>query len=187
MVFAGASLPLIILLTVGILWAGADTASDCRAEAQRRTTVELTLSKTWKGRVEEVKNALQSGETVTVRVGFFPFLDPPTNIGIGRCVQAETARRAIQAAIAYNRGVDHLIRQDILPLDWVMIGTTQVAELAWVPITADERAKLSDPALSTEEFQALYRKLATPKERKRPFGFDPVPIVPVPEPGNSPP
>jgi hypothetical protein len=143
--------------------------------------VELTLSKTWKGRVEEVKNALQSGEAVTVRVGFFPFLDPPTNIGIGRCVQADTARRAIQAAIAYNRGVDHLIRQDILPLDWVMIGTTQVADLTWVPITADERANLSDPALSTEEFQALYRQLATPKERKRPFGFDPAPLPPAPD------
>ena len=180
MMFAGASLPLIILLTVGTLWAGEDTASDCQAEAQRRTTVELTLSKTWKGRVAEVKNALQSGETVTVRVGFFPFLDPPTNIGIGRCVRADTARRAIQAAIAYNRGVDHLIRQDILPLDWVMIGTTQVAELAWVPITADDLDRLLDPALPTGQFQALYRRLATLKERKRPFGLDPVPLAPEP-------
>ncbi len=181
-----ALLPLMIV-AVGTPGTGEDTAGDCRAERPRRATVEITLSKAWKDRVEEIKNSFRSGETVTVRVRFFPFLDPPTNIGIGRCVQADTARRAIQAAIAYNRGVDHLIRQDILPLDWVMIGTTQVAELAWVPITADERANLSDPALSTEEFQALYRKLATPKERKRPFGFDPVPIIPVPEPGGSPP
>jgi len=102
----------------------ADTTYDCNAKENRDTptTVEIVLSQKWKGRIEEVKRSFASGtDAVKVRVKFFPFLDPPTNIGIGKCVTAESARRAIRTAIKYSGKVDQLIFQDILPHHWIKI------------------------------------------------------------------
>lgn len=84
------------------------------------------------------------------------------------------------AAPANGIGIDRLVFQEILPHRWIILGTTQVAELSWTSIIPADLERLLDPALSTDEFQALYRKLARPKERKRPFGLDPVPFEPTP-------
>lgn len=117
-----------------------------------------------------------AGEPVNVRIKFFPFLDPPANIGIGKCVSAEVGRVAIRAATAYGTGIAKLIRQDILPHRWVKVGATDTAELAWIAISTDDLRQLADPSLTTEAFQTLYRRLATPKERQRPFGMGSVPL-----------
>ncbi len=152
----------------------AEVVYDCRAKENRDqpTTIEVVLSQRWKARAEEVKRTLMAdSEAVKVRVRIFPFLDPPTNIGIGKCVTAEDARRAIREAINYYGKLDRVIRQDILPHHWIKIGSTDVAELAWTPVAPDDLTRLSDPALSTEQFQTLYRQLAAPKEKKLPFGM----------------
>lgn len=152
----------------------ADTVYDCNAKENRDTptTVEIVLSQKWKSQVEEVKRSFASEtDAIKVRVKFFPFLDPPTNIGIGKCVKAESARQAIRAAIKFSGKVDRLIFQDILPHHWIKIGSTDLPELTWVPINPDDLERLSDPALTTDQFQDLYRQLATPKERKLPFGM----------------
>src|SRR6266478_873119 len=67
----------------------ADTVYDCTAKENRDipTTVEIMLSQKWKGQVEEIKRSFVSEtETIKVRVKFFPFLQPPANIGIGKCI-----------------------------------------------------------------------------------------------------
>ena len=167
-----------VFLSVSILSGGNAFAEgepyDCAAPENRNepTTIEIVLSKKWKDRVAEVKQSLQGGnEAIKVRVRLYPFLDPPTNIGIGKCVPAEPARRAIREAVQFYGKLDRLIRQDILPHHWIKIGSTDTAELAWTPIVPDDLTRLTDPALSTEQFQNLYRQLATPKERNRPFGM----------------
>ena len=166
-------------MTVFLILSGAgsltaDAVYDCNAPENRDkpTTIEIVLAQKWKGQIEEVKRALGS-ETggIKVRYKFFPFLDPPTNIGIGKCVTAENGRRAIGEAVHYLGKVDRVIRQDILPHHWIMIGSTDVAELAWIPIRPEDLTRLTDPALSTEQFQTLYRELSTPKEKKLPFGM----------------
>lgn len=157
----------------------AASAVDCAAEqpADTPTTVEFVLSSKHKDRAQEVTRALNgAGEPVTVRIKVFPFLDPPSNIGIGQCVSAVIGRETIRIAIAYGTGVTRLIRQDILPHRWVMVGSTDTAELAWIAVSPDDLKRLTDPTLTTEAFQALYRRLATPKERQRPFGLGPVPL-----------
>jgi hypothetical protein len=178
------------VLAAGLLagapaWAQSITASStdaCAAEEPGKpSTVEFVLSSKHKNRADEVTQSLKgAGEPVTVRIKWFPFLDPPSNIGIGKCVSASVGRAAIRAATAYGTGVTRLIRQDILPHRWVKVGSTDTAELAWIAISPEELNQLSDPALSTEAFQALYRRLATPKERQRPFGLGPVPLEPPP-------
>jgi hypothetical protein len=166
----------------GLVLAGASHAAgppaaavyDCHAPEHRETptTVEFVLAKKWKGQVDAVTQAFRAGDpSLKVRIKLFPFLEPPMNIGIGKCVRADQARLAIREAIAYAGGVDRVIIQEILPHHWIKIGSTDTAELSWIPVTRDELARLTDPSLSTDEFQTLYRQLATPKERKLPFGM----------------
>jgi hypothetical protein len=154
-------LPFLLLVPLFLIRADrirAQTVYDCNAPENRDnpTTIEFVLAQKWKNRVDEIKHALGSDKNgIKVRMKFFPFLDPPTNIGIGKCVTAENARTAIHEAIQYNGKLDRVIRQDILPHHWIMIGTTDVAELAWIPISPEK----------------LYRQLSTPKEKKLPFGM----------------
>jgi hypothetical protein len=150
-------------------------------ELGKPATVEFVLSSKHKERVEAVTRLLKTaGEPVNVRIKFFPFLDPPANIGIGKCVSAAVGRVAIQAATAYGTGVTRLIRQDILPHRWVKVGATDTAELAWITVSAADLKRLADPALTTEAFQTLYRQLASPRERQRPFGMGSVPMEQTP-------
>ncbi|MFZ5862521.1 MAG: hypothetical protein ACOYXR_06775 [Nitrospirota bacterium] len=168
----------VLTLTLELGIAGQSTASEttiqpCADQPGAATTIEMTLAKHWRPRAAEIKRELRSGPgSITTRIAFTPMAAPPMNIGIGRCVDADTARNAIRAAIAYNGGIEYLIFQDILPHRWIMIGTTQVAELSWTRVGREDLDQLSAPGLSTGEFQMLYRTLATPKERKRPFGLD---------------
>jgi hypothetical protein len=158
-----------------------ESAYDCAAEQSRSepTRLEITLSKKWKKQSNEIKAAFnQDLPDLKVRIEFIPFLDPPMNIGIGRCVPAEKARWAMHQAIRYNGGINWVILQGVLPHHFMGVGTTKLAELSWMPISPEELDRLMDPALTTEAFHTLYRELAKMTERKRPFGFDPVPYEP---------
>jgi len=152
----------------------AETAYDCNTKESRDnpTTVEIVLSQKWKDQTEEIKKLFAAeADAVKVRIKFFPFLEPPANIGIGKCVTAESARLAIGAARKYSGKLDWLIFQDILPHHWIKIGSTDLPELTWTRISPEDLEHLTDPALTTEQFQILYRRLATPAERKKPFGL----------------
>ena len=156
----------------------------CNDEQNRDkpVTLEMTLSKKLKGQTQEITRSVEAGPSVRPRLKFFPFLDPPMNFGVGKCVSAEAARFAIREALTYNRGIDRLIMQEVMPHHWVKVGATDLSELSWIPITPAELQQLSDPSLSTEAFQELYRKLATPKERNHPFGMGSEKIEPAPSP-----
>lgn len=173
LIFYGISIAAMVCFTPIASFA-VERTYDCAAPENREkpTTVEILLGKKWKNRDAEVKQSfLTSDESLKVRIKFFPFLDPPMNIGIGRCVSAEEARLAIREAIRHNGGVDRLIMQDIMPHHWVKIGTTDTSELTWIPISPEELARLTDPSLTTEQFHDLYRELARQKEKKLPFGM----------------
>ncbi len=169
-----------LLFRVGA--ASAEPAYDCGVVESRDkpVTVEIVLASTWKPEADEVKRTLiGDSQAVKVRIRFYPFLDPPANIGIGSCVSADVARRAIQEALHTTGKIERLIRQDILPHHWIKIGSTDTAELAWTPVEPDDLARLTDPSLTTDQFQALYRSLAAPKEKRLPFGMGTRTILPA--------
>lgn len=147
----------------------------CDAEGNReiKTTLELKVAKKkYKKRKREIKRELQKQHReLKIRLVFFPFLDPPMNLGIGKCVSAEEGRLAILRATEFNGGVDRVIMQEFMPHHWIKIGATDLAELTFIPITPEDLVRLSDPSLSTKEFQNLYRELAALRERKLPFGM----------------
>lgn len=173
---------LALLLVLSILFvvgeAGAFVAKesyDCSAEGNEeiKTTIELKLAKKkYRKKKREIKKELQdSGGDLKVRLVFFPFLDPPLNLGLGKCVSAEDGRFAIDQAIQFNGGVESVIMQEFMPHHWMKIGATDLAELTFIPITPEDLTRLSDPSLSTEAFQKVYRKLSALKERVLPFGL----------------
>lgn len=148
-------------------------------ETAAPVSVELTLAKKWKGKDVEIRQSFREVFPSTkVRIEFFPFLDPPQNIAIGRCVPADLARIALRQAEIINQGVDRLVVQHVLPHAWIGIGTTKLTEDTWVPITPKDLVRLLDPDLSTEQFHALYRELASVTERRLPFGLGTVPLKP---------
>lgn len=182
---------LIMVVALGLLWpAGeavwAETVYDCQTDENRAkpARVEITLAKKWRKEKKEVKKAFSGASVpVKVRLNFFPFLNPPTNIGIGKCVPADMARLAIRKAIHYNGGVDRLVLQHVIPHHWIGIGTTKLAELSWISVTPEDLKRLMNPDLSDADFHVLYRNLAHMKERKQPFGMDSIPYDSGP--GNS--
>lgn len=147
---------------------------DCNAVENKdiRTTLDMKLAKKWKKKKKDIKKEIiASNSALKVRLNFFPFLDPPMNLGVGKCVSAENGRLAIQKALEYNRGIGLVVMQEILPHHWVRFGLTDLPELAWIPVSPEDIERLSDPKLSTDQFQKIYRELATLKERKLPFGM----------------
>jgi hypothetical protein len=162
----------------------AEVVYDCQAEENRGkpTTIEIVLAQKWRDQADEIKRALiVDSDKVKVRVRFYPLMDPPTNIGIGKCVPADVARRAIHETTKYSGNIDRLIRQDILPHHWIKIGSTDTAERSWTPVSSEDLARLTDANLPTDQFQGLYRSLAAPKERRLPFGMGTQPIEESPE------
>lgn len=144
--------------------------------------VELILAKKFKKQKEAIRKVFRDhGELFKARVDFFPFINPPMNIGIGRCVTVTQAQFAIEKALEYNRGIDHLIYQKTLPEYWIGIGYTKLPERTWVKISPDDLKKLQDPSLSTESFQALYQDLSQIKEQPGLFGMPPIPVNPDPD------
>ncbi|HIE66172.1 MAG: hypothetical protein ABGX83_06825 [Nitrospira sp.] len=148
---------------------------DCNTPENRdkATTLELVVAKKkWRKKKKELKaSVISENSALKVRVKLFPFLNPPMNIGIGSCVSAEEGRLGIRKAIELNGGLDHVIMQELLPHHWVKVGSTDLAELSWIRVSPKDLLRLSDPALSTKQFQNTYRELATLKERKLPFGL----------------
>lgn len=148
---------------------------DCNAAENKsnRTKIDMKLAKKYKkGKRKIKKDLIALDESLKVRLTFFPMnIDPPMNLGIGKCVSAENGRLAIQKALEFNRGVGFVIMQEFMPHHWMRIGATDLAELTWIAITEGDLTRLSDPSLSDEQFQQTYRKLATLKERKLPFGM----------------
>lgn len=148
---------------------------DCHAEENKNVipTIELKLAKKkYRKKKREIKKTVQSlNRDWKVRLQFFPFLDPPMILGVGKCVSAEDGRLAIKQAQKYNRGIDRVVMQEFMPHHWIKIGVTDLAELTFIDISPEDLARLSDPALSTPEFQTLYREFSALRERKLPFGL----------------
>lgn len=153
----------------------AKEAYDCNAPENKNnpTKIDLKLAKKpWRKKKREIKKEiLAENGNLKVRLTFFPFLNPPTNLGIGKCVSADHARLTIKKALKYNRGIDQVIMQEFMPHHWARVGATDLAELTFIKITPEDLTHLSDPSLSTEQFQKLYLELSRLKERILPFGM----------------
>ncbi|MBI3609987.1 MAG: hypothetical protein HY204_04685 [Nitrospirae bacterium] len=134
-------------------------------EANNKILVEIFLGSDRRNDLETIKKAFEAVSVTRIRVQFFRLGNPPTNIAIGNNVPAPVARLAIRLAVTYNRDVKSLLPQFRFFPDHIAIGTSAFDEKSEIPIRPDDLKRLSDPALTTAQFHALYRHLTGEDER----------------------
>lgn len=135
-------------------------------EDYSQIVVELFLSAEHKSDLDAIKKEFGAVSITKVRPQLFRLGNPPENIAIGKNVPAPVARLAIQVATTYNRGVKYLNAEGRLPLNYIAIGNSLYDEASQIPISPDDLKRLSDPALTTPQFHALYRQLTGEDQRQ---------------------
>jgi hypothetical protein len=154
-IIAGA-LGILALATAPALSGG----NSSRPTALSPILVEIWLSDAGRQDAKAIQESFASVLISRVRFQFFRAGHPPKNIAIGWNVPAPIARLGIELAIRYNRGVQYLIPEAVLPKDYIAIGTSAFDEPLQIPVSPENLKKLADPRLTTTQFHNLYREIA---------------------------
>lgn len=120
--------------------------------------VEIVLANEHRKSLEEIKKEFAGAGLTNLHVQFMKVGQPPTNIGLGPSVTADRARAAIRMAKKYNRDVTILLPERLFPDHYVTIASSSFDDTVEYPISAEQLAELENPALTTEQFHALYRR-----------------------------
>ena len=126
--------------------------------------VEVVLANQFKSQVAVVSEEFAQAGLTNVHFQFARLGQPPQNIGLGRDVPADKAREAIRLALKYNLGVGILLPERLFPPRFVTIASSNYDDTVESKIDQAALAQLQNPALTTEEFHALYRTLTTMTE-----------------------
>ncbi len=133
--------------------------------ANRTILVEMFLAPDRRSDLDAIKHAFEAVSVTRVRIQFYRLGNPPANIAIGQNVPASIARLAIRMAVTYNGGVKFLLPQYRFFPEHIAIGTSAFDEASHIPVRAEDVDRLSDPALTTAQFHALYRHLTGEDQR----------------------
>jgi len=128
-------------------------------DRQQSPLVEIFLTRERKPQLEELRKEFAALSVTRVHVQFFRLGHPPENFAVGPKTPAEVARLALRMAKRYNDGVRFILAQYRFFPNHIAIGTSAFDEASQIPITPENVARLADPALTTEQFHALYRHL----------------------------
>ena len=126
--------------------------------------VEVVLADQYRSRTATLTEEFTQAGLTNVHFQFARLGQPPQNIGLGRDVPADKAREAIRLALKYNLGVGILLPERLFPPRFVTIASSNYDDTVESRIDRAALAQLQNPALTTEEFHALYRTLTTVKE-----------------------
>jgi len=129
--------------------------------------VEIFLAKERKPELEALRKEFAALSVTRVKVQFFRLGHPPQNLAVGPETPADVARLAIRMAKTYNDGVKYILAQYRFFPNHIAIGTSAFDEASQIPITPENVERLADPALTTEQFHALYQQL-TGEDRRLP-------------------
>lgn len=151
-----------LAIVLGVPTVGAPVAQPEGAVSSGR--VEVVLANEHRQHLEEIKKEFAEAGLTNLHVQFMKVGKPPTNIGLGPSVTAERARAAIRMAKQYNRDVTILLPERLFPDQYVTIASSSFDETVEYPVSAEQLKELEDPALTTEQFHARYRRL-TPADQ----------------------
>lgn len=126
--------------------------------------VEVVLAHEYRKNLDEIKKEFSEAGLTNVHVQLTKVGKPPTNIGLGPSVTAQRARVAIRMARTYNRDVTIVLPERLFPDHYVTIASSSFDDTVEYPVTPEQLRELENPALTTEQFHALYRQL-TPTDR----------------------
>lgn len=152
----------IVLLSALVVSPNVPAAEPSASEAgdPGKILVEIFLAGDRKEDLAAITREFGAVGITKIRPKFFQLGNPPTNIAIGRRVPADIARLAIRLAKTHNGGITKLLPEERLAPDYIAIGTSIFDELFQYPVSPEDVDRLADPALTTEQFHELYRKLA---------------------------
>jgi hypothetical protein len=146
---------------------------ECVPVEKKRVKVEGYISKKFKkDRKNIYKEFAEMGHT-RVALRPFPMGKTAKVIAIGRCIPAYLARHIMQKTLKYTSGIESLVTQAFISSHWFGVGVTMFDEPSQQIVSPDQVKQLMDPSLSTEEFQALYRKFSIQDDTVPFFGLRP--------------
>ncbi|MFQ5482768.1 MAG: hypothetical protein ACE5ER_08410 [Nitrospinaceae bacterium] len=147
--------------------------SDCDISKTTICTIEMWLAHKQKKNNKEIRQTLKDRSVKVLRQTIQYWRPrgghPPTNIAIGRGLNAGDARWVIDLALKYNDTVSGLVQQRLNPPNYVAIATSAWDAKSETPISPEELERLRDPALTTEQFHALYVELTGEQGLPREF------------------
>lgn len=169
-VFPGLWLSFLILCFTAT---GVFAESECEPVEKKPVKVEGYISKQFKKQGKAIsKEFAEMGHTRVV-LRPFPMGETAKVVAIGRCVPAYIAQHALKLALQYTGGVEQIVNQTFVHAHWVGIGTTMFDEPSQQNVSSEQVQKLLQPGLTTDEFQALYRKLSIQDATVPYFGLTP--------------
>ena len=163
----------VLLLTLGFAApkALAQTTEECVSVEKKRVKVEGYISKKFKKNRKTIyKEFAEMGHT-RIALRPFPMGDTAKVVAIGRCVPAYIARHVLQMTLKYTSGVESLVTQAFISGHWFGVGVTMFDEPSQQKVSPEQVQQLLDPSLSTDEFQALYRKFSIQDDTVPYFGL----------------
>lgn len=151
-----------LVMLLGILPVGSAIAGEQEPASAGR--VEVVLANEHRKNAGEIKQDFAEAGLTNVHVQFLKAGRAPMNIGLGPKVTAERARAAIRMAAKYNGGITILLPERLFPDHYVTIASSGFDDTVEYPIGEEALKELENPLLTTEQFQALYRRL-TPADQ----------------------
>jgi hypothetical protein len=129
--------------------------------------VEVTLANELRQDAEAIKKEFAEAGLSNVHIQFVRLGQPPPNIGIGPSVSAERARAAIRLALKYNRAVKILLPEHLFGPHFITVASSNFDDTMDFSIDEDALRRLQEPALTTEQFHEIYRRLTSPPKPTR--------------------
>lgn len=160
-------------MILGLVTASPSAFADdaCVPVEKKRIKVEGYISKKFKKQRRAIFKEFSEMGNTRVALRPFPMGDTAKVVAIGRCVPAYIARHVLQTALKYTGGVENLVTQAFIAPHWFGVGVTMFDEPSQQKVTPEQVQQLLDPALSTEEFHALYRKFSVQNDTVPFFGL----------------
>lgn len=142
------------------LGAGAVWAEEVRPPGR----VEVVLANEHRAHAGEIAREFAAAGLANVHVQFMKAGHPLAILGLGAKVSVERAQAAIRLAKKYNGGIAILLPERLFPDHYVAIASSSFDDTVEYPVSGEQVAALEDPALTTEQFHDLYRRL-TPADQ----------------------
>lgn len=163
----------VLFLTLGFAAPKALANNECVPVGEKSVKVEGYISKKFKKNRKAIYKEFAEMGNTRVALRPFPMGDTAKVVAIGRCVPAYIARHVLQTTLKYTNGVESLVTQAFISGHWFGIGLTMFDEPSQQKVSPEQVQQLLDPSLSTEEFQALYRKFSIQDDTVPYFGLRP--------------
>ncbi|MFO0731028.1 MAG: hypothetical protein U0361_08550 [Nitrospiraceae bacterium] len=121
--------------------------------------VEAVFVQEHRAQANTIKLEFAEAGLENVHLQFMKAGRPPTNVGMGPSVSVARAQAALRLAKRYNGAVTILLPERLFPAHYIAIASSSFDDTVEYQIDEATMKELENPALTTEQFHELYRRL----------------------------